>query len=139
MASGLVIGLGDGLRPDDPNAVVLAIAGILVVSTGGFGLALAAGTISRSEECRVVSAVLQLVFAALLLAAALDTRPGGMLSVLLDPAARLAAPLTLIMPVSCLVVAILLLLPRARTTAVTNRPDQLKSAWPRVTTTEPLR
>lgn len=142
MASGLVIGLGDGLRHDDPTAVVLVIAAILVFSTGGFGLALAAGTISRSEECRIVSAVLQLVFAALLLAAALDvidTRPGGMLSVVLDPAARLAAPLTLIMPVSCLVAAILLLLPRTRPTAATNRPDQLKSAWPRVTTTEPLR
>lgn len=124
MASGLVIGLGDGLRPHDPTAVVLVIAAILVFSTGGFGLALAAGTISRSDECRIASAVLQLVFAALLFAAALDvidTPPGGMLSLVLDPAARLAAPLALVMPASCVVAAILLLLPHTRPTAATNR------------------
>jgi hypothetical protein len=116
MASGLVIGFDDGLRHHDPSAVVFVIAAIVVFSTGGFGLALAAGMISRSDECRIVSAVLQLVFAVVLVAGSLDVidTPHGVLTMVLNPAIRLAAPLTVVMPASCLAAAILLLATRRR-------------------------
>lgn len=126
MTCGLVIGLGDGLHRDDPTAVVLVIAAIVVFSIGGFGLALAAGMISRSDECRVASGVFQIVFAVLFLAGALDvinTQPGGVLMTVLDPASRLAAPLTVAMPVSCLLAAILLLMARTRPTNRLTRPN----------------
>jgi len=110
MASGLVIGFDDGLRHHDPSAVVFVIAAIVVFSTGGFGLALAAGMISRSDECRIVSAVLQIVFAVLLVAGSQQ----GVLTMVLNPAIRLAAPLAVVMPASCLAAAILLLATRTR-------------------------
>ena len=117
MTSGLIIGIGEGLRRDDPTAVVLVIAAIVVFSIGGFGFGLALGMISRSDECRVASAVFQVVFAALFLVGAfvvIHVGQRGVLSVVLDPAARLAAPLTIVMPASCAVAAILLLVPRVR-------------------------
>jgi hypothetical protein len=126
MVSGLIIGIdgfGAGLRHHDPSAVVSEIAAIAVFSMGGFGVALAAGTLSRSEECRIVSAVLQLVFAGLLMAGSLDvidTRH-GVLTMVLDPALRIAQPLTpaliVLLPASCLAAAILLLAARARPTS----------------------
>ena len=102
MTSGLIIGL-DGLRPDDPTTVVLVIAAIVVFSIGGFGFGLALGMITRSDECRVASAVFQIVFATLFLVGAfvmIGVKQGGVLSAVLDPAARLAAPLTPVMPAS---------------------------------------
>lgn len=117
MTSGLIIGIGDGLRRDDPAAAVLVIAAIVVFSIGGFGFGLALGMITRSDECRVASAVFQIVFATLFLVGAfvvIRVGHGGVLSAVLDPAARLAAPLTLVMPASCAVAAILLLVPRVR-------------------------
>ena len=117
MTSGLIIGIGDGLRRADPTAVVLVIAAIVVFSIGGFGLGLALGMINRSDECRVASAVFQIVFATLFLIGAfvvIRVGQGGVLSAVLDPAARLAAPLTVVMPASCALAAILLLVPRVR-------------------------
>jgi hypothetical protein len=115
MVSGLLVGIGDERRHDDPAAVVLVIAAIVVVSIGAFGIALAAGTISRSDECRIASGVFQIVFAALFLAGALDlidTHRGGPVTLVLDPVAHLAAPLSVAMPVSSLLAAILLLMTR---------------------------
>jgi len=117
MTSGLIIGFGEGLRGDDPTAVVLMIAAIVVFSIGGFGFGLALGMINRSDECRVASVVFQIVFAALFLAGAfvvIRMGQGGVWSAVLDPAARLAAPLTIVMPASCAVAALLLLVPRVR-------------------------
>lgn len=116
MASGLVIAFDDGLRHHDPSAVVFVIAAIVVFSTGGFGLALAAGTISRSDECRIVSAVLQLVFAVVFVAGSLDAADPrhGLLTMVLNPAIRLAAPIAVVMPVSCLAAAVLLLATHSR-------------------------
>jgi H+/Cl- antiporter ClcA len=85
---------------------------------------LAAGTISRSDGCRVASTVFQIGFAVLFLAGALDvinTHRGGVVTMVLDPAAHLAAPFAVLMPLSCLVVACLLLAARTRATAATNR------------------
>lgn len=117
MASGLLIGIGDGLHHDDPAAVVIVIAAIVVVSIGGLGFGLALGMIGRHDECRVASAVFQIACAAFLLVGAFEAigaGHAGALAALLDPAARLAAPLTVVMPASCAVAAILLLVPRVR-------------------------
>ena len=117
MTSGLIIGIGGFLHQDDPTAIVLMIAAIVVFSIGGFGFGLALGMIGRHDECRVASAVYQIVFAALFLVGAFEVigaRHAGVLTVVLDPAARLAAPLTVVMPASCAIAAILLLVPRVR-------------------------
>jgi hypothetical protein len=122
MVFGLLLGLDAGLgstvvRQGDPVVVVLVIAASLVVAVGGFGLALAAGAV-RSDGCRTASAVFQFVFGLLLL--------GARLVVAHVP------DLVLVMPVGCLLIAVLLLVARTRT-ADRNGPDQGESVSTRVT------
>jgi hypothetical protein len=119
MVFGLLLGLDAGglVRHGDPVVVVLVIAASLVVAVGGFGLALAAGAV-RSDGCRTASAVFQFVFGLLLLAARLVM-------------ARVP-DLVVVMPVGCLLIAVLLLVARTRT-AQPNGPDQGESVSARVT------
>jgi hypothetical protein len=131
MVTGLLIGLDDGpVHRDDPGAVVLVIAAILVFSIGGFGLGLSAGTIGRSDECRIASVVFQVVFGVLFLAGSLGlcTAHGGAATrVLLGPTAALAislGPALLVLtPVSCLLIAFLLACrPSSWTTRAARQP-----------------
>jgi hypothetical protein len=119
MVSGLLLGLDAGglVRHGDPVVVVLVIAASLVVAVGGFGLALAAGAV-RSDGCRTASAVYQVVFGLLLLAARLVMAH--------------VPDLVLVMPLGCLLIAVLLLVARTKDTD-TNGPDQGESVLARVT------
>ena len=119
MVFGLLLGLDAGglVRHGDPVVVVLVIAASLVVAVGGFGLALAAGAI-RSDGCRTASAVFQVVFGLLLLAA-------RFLMVHVPD-------LVVMMPIGCLLIAVLLLVARTKDTD-TNGPDQRESVSARVT------
>ena len=97
-----------------PVAVVLVIAAILAFAIAAFMLALAAGTVRRSDVCRIASVITQCVFGTLILAGtvrAIQTRAAVTLA--LDPAAGPAIPLTpvfiAVLLVSCVGVAALLL------------------------------
>ena len=101
-------------RVREPVAVVLVIAAILAFATGAFVFALAAGTLRRSDVCRIASVIVQCVFGALILAASvksIQTHAG--LTISLDPA---TGPAFLVTPgyiavllTSCAAVAALLL------------------------------
>jgi hypothetical protein len=95
MFVGLLVGLGDADLRGDPVTVVLLIAAILAFSVGGFALCLAAGTLGRSEVCRVASVVFQVVFASVMIAGSIDLirshRTG--LTITLHPATGPAFPI----------------------------------------------
>ena len=122
MVFGLLLGLDAGLgsslvRHGDPVVVVLVMAAGFVFAVGGFGLALAAGAV-RSDGCRTASAAYQFVFGLLLLAARL---------------LMVHVPdLVVMMPIGCLLIAVLLLVARTKDTD-TNGPDQRESVSTRVT------
>lgn len=118
---GLVLVVGhSGAHPSGPGklgepvAIVLAIAAILAFATGAFVFGLAAGTLRRSDVCRIASVIVQCVFGALILAAsvkAIQTRAG--LTIALDPASGPAFLVTrgsiAVLLASCVAVSVLLL------------------------------
>lgn len=88
MFVGLLVGTGDGASRGEPVAVVLLIAAILAFSVGGFALALAAGTLGRSDVCRIASVVFQVVFGGVIIAGSIDlirSHSATGLTISLDP------------------------------------------------------
>ncbi len=61
MFVGLLIGMGRAHVPGEPVAVVIVIAAVGAFAIGVFVLALAAGTLSRSDVCRIASLAFQAV------------------------------------------------------------------------------
>jgi hypothetical protein len=117
MFVGLLVGMGDGeVGTGQPVTVVLVIAAILAFSVGGFVLALAAGTLGRSDVCRIASVVFQVVSGVVLVVSAVDLidhRHGAGMTITLDPTtgpAFLVSPGFIVaMLASCVAVAVLLL------------------------------
>ena len=88
MFVGLLIGMGEAeVHHGQPVTVVLVIAAVGAFAVGVFVFALAAGTLGRSDVCRVASVVFQAVSGAFVVAACVDLfdhRRGG-LTIMLDP------------------------------------------------------
>jgi hypothetical protein len=123
---GLLVGMGDGDLRGEPVTVVLLIAAIFAFSIGGFALCLAAGTLGRSEVCRVASVVFQVVFGAVMIAGSVDlirSHSTG-LTITLDPTTGPAFPvspgLVLTLLAMC-VAAVALLVSRPSTWATRRR------------------
>lgn len=126
MFVGLLVGIGDGSLRGDPVTVVLLIAAILAFSVGGFALCLAAGTLGRSEVCRVASVVFQMVFVAVIIAGVIDeirSHSDG-LTITLDPSTGAVFPISSALIVVSLVtcVAAVALLVCRQSSWATRRP-----------------
>ncbi|HEX5404721.1 MAG TPA: hypothetical protein VFX16_20725 [Pseudonocardiaceae bacterium] len=117
MFVGLLVGMGDGdVSSGQPVRVVLVIAAILAFAVGAFVLALAAGTLGRSDACRIASVVFQAVSSVIIIGGAVDLighRTGAGMTITLDPT---TGPAFLVSPgfiaamlVSSVAVAVLLL------------------------------
>jgi hypothetical protein len=89
LLTGLLIGMsGSDVRPGAPVHVVLAIAAVGAFAVGVFALALAAGTLGRSDACRIASAGFQIVSASVIVVACVRiVEQGGSITVTLDPTA----------------------------------------------------
>jgi hypothetical protein len=66
MFTGLMVGMGRAHVPGEPVAVVIVIAAVGAFAVGAFMLALAAGTITRSDVCRIASLTFQGVMGTLI-------------------------------------------------------------------------
>ena len=113
MFIGLLVGMGDGdVGSGQPVKVVLVIAAILAFAVGAFALALAAGTLGRSDACRIASLVFQVVSGVVTIGGAVDLA-GHRMTITLDPTtgpAFLVSPgFVAVMLVSCIAVVVLLL------------------------------
>ncbi|HEX3590220.1 MAG TPA: hypothetical protein VHV74_11345 [Pseudonocardiaceae bacterium] len=116
MFLGLLIGMGEAdVHRGQPVTVVLVIAAVGAFAIGIFVLALAAGTLGRSDVCRVASVVFQAVSGAFVVAACISllNHGGGSLTIMLDPT---TGPTFLVRPgfvvamlVSTIAVAVLLM------------------------------
>jgi hypothetical protein len=117
MFIGLLVGMGDGdVGSGQPVKVVLVIAAILAFAVGGFVLALAAGTLGRSDACRIASVVFQAVSGVVIIGGAVDLvdhRGRSGMTITLDPTtgpAFLVSPgFIVLMLGSCVAVVALLL------------------------------
>jgi hypothetical protein len=117
MFIGLLVGMGDGdVGSGQPVKVVLVIAAILAFAVGAFVLALAAGTLGRSDACRIASVVFQVVSGVVIIGGAIDLvdhRTGAGMAITLDPTtgpAFLVSPgFIAVMLASCVAVVVLLL------------------------------
>lgn len=116
MFVGLLVSAGDGAARGEPVAVVLLIAAILAFAVGGFALALAAGTLGRSEVCRIASVVFQVVFGAVIIAGSVDlirSHSATGLTISLDPTTGPAFPvsagLIVVLLSTCVAVVVLLM------------------------------
>jgi hypothetical protein len=89
LLTGLLVGTsGSDVRRGAPVHVVLAIAAVGAFAIGAFALALAAGTLGRSDACRIASAGFQVVSASVIVVASvLIIEQGGAITVTLDPTA----------------------------------------------------
>lgn len=105
--TGALIGFGGTDARGDPATVVLVIAAAGSVAVGVFVLALAAGTIGRSDVCRVASLVFQAVLAVFILIACVRSiERAHALLIRLDPT---AGPVFLVRPGFLLAVLVLCL------------------------------
>lgn len=124
LLTGLLIGFGNTDVNGDPATVVLVIAAAGSLAVGVFVLALAAGTISRSDVCRIASLPVQAVSAAFVAAACVRSighRRGLLVRLAPDTGPAFLVPTDFLLAMLALCVAVLTLLLCGRSASVARR------------------